>query len=160
MTKLCFPNPKMALVTALALLALLPLTHSRAAQANPDPNAVNRAKDFLKTENRGKNVLGSLHLGAQFKGHTYQQIMGVKNKPGDFALVYRFNWEKDGITDLAFLCDSKGFVYQVQVTYTNAFLSQPFALANASINIVGNVLLDAFRNQMTPNEVQQAQTND
>ena len=78
------------------------------------------------------------------------------NRPGDFALVYRFNWENDGITDLAFWCDSRGYVYQVQVTYTNAFLSQPFALANASINIVGNLLLEAFRGQMSQDEIQRA----
>ena len=110
----------------------------------------------MKTENRGRNASSHLHFGAQYKGHTYQQTRGVQNKPGDFALVYRFNWDNDGVTDVAFLCDSKGYVYQVQVTYTNAFLSQPFGVANLSINVVGNVLLEAFRDQMTPQEIQQA----
>jgi len=156
MTTLRFPHSTRTVGLVLALLALSLFAPSAQAQDNIDQNAVNRAREFLKTENRGRNVLSHLHFGARYGGHTYQQTMGVRNKPGDFALVYRFNWENDGITDLAFLCDSKGFVYQVQVTYTNAFLSQPFALANASISVVGNLFLEAFRDQMTPNEIQQA----
>ena len=83
------------------------------AQANIDQASVSRAKDFLKTESRGKSVLGSFHFGAQYKGHPYQQTLKVKNKPGDFALVYRYNWQDDGITDVAFLCDSKGYAIGV-----------------------------------------------
>ena len=156
MTKVCFPQSRKAGLLVLALLALALISPSARAQGIVDQNAVNRANAFLKTENRGRVALNHLHFGTRYGGHTYQRTLNVQNKPGDFALVYRFNWDNDGITDLAFLCDSKGYVYQVQVTYTNAFLSQPFALANVSINLVGNVLLEAFRDQMSPNELQQA----
>ena len=144
---------------SLVLLALLAVTFfAPMAQAQPsiEQASIDRAHAFLATTNRGKNVLGYVHFGAQYKGHAYQETRNVVNKPGQFALVYRFNWENDGVTSVAFLCDAKGSVYQVQVLSSNAILQQPYALANASINIVGNVILDAFRNQMTKEDIQQA----
>jgi len=155
MIKLCIPQLTKATLLAPALLALCLFASSAQAQGTIDQAAVNKANEFLKTTSRGRDTLGYLHFGAKYVKHTYQQTMNVKNKPGDFALVYRYNWENDGITDLAFLCDSKGYVYGVQVTYTNAFLSQPFGLANASITVVGNLLLEALRDNMTADEIQQ-----
>jgi hypothetical protein len=142
-----------ALLPMFALVALWFLAAPARAQ---DSQAVQKAQNFVGGANRGKTVLGYVHFGAAYRGHTYQRTVGVQNKPDDFALVYRFNWEKDGITDVAFLCDSKGYVYEVQTPYSNAFLSPPFALANISINVVGNLLIEAFRDQMTPQELQDA----
>jgi hypothetical protein len=58
--------------------------------------------------------------------------------------VYRFRWEDDGVTDIAFLCNSKGNVYGVQITKTNAMLQQPFMLADATIQVLGNAIISAM----------------
>jgi hypothetical protein len=42
----------------------------------------------------------------------------------------------------AFLCDRRGNVYEVQVTDTNAILNQPFATANLTIKVLGNLLIE------------------
>ena len=80
---------------------------------------------------------------------------GVNNQPAHFALVYRMNWENDGVTNVAFLCDGKGSVYEVQILGTNAILQQPYTLANASITIVGNLILEAFRDRLSEEEMRQ-----
>src|SRR5438270_428338 len=108
--------------TAVVMLGLLvPFVHAAAAGAQTaDQTSVNRAHDFLKSEKRGRNVLSYVHFGAQYKGHTFVERRGVNNQPAHFALVYRMNWENDGVTNVAFLCDGKGSVYEVQILGTNA----------------------------------------
>jgi hypothetical protein len=76
-------------------------------------------------------------------------------RPRDIALVYKYDWENGGEADLAFLCDPSGNVYAVQVVRSNAILP-PYTVANTSISILGNFLLEGFKNQMTPAQVQQA----
>lgn len=137
-----------------ALLALAWLTPLAPAQSI-DQKSIDRAHDFLKSSNRGKGVLSFVHFGAEYKGHTFKETRNVQNKPGHFALVYQYNWESDGVTKLAFLCDSDGKIYSVQVLSTNAFLQQPYALANTSITVIGNLILEAFRDQMSKEDVQQ-----
>lgn len=127
------------------------------AQTTDVPRAIVAADRFLRTEARGKETLSYLHFGADYHGHEYQRTVAVvdgndREIPGKFALVYRFYWEKDGITDLAFLCDEAGYVYKVQVMYTNAVLSQPFMLADATIQLLGNALIAANRDKMSPFE--------
>jgi hypothetical protein len=109
--------------------------------------ALDRAHQFLKTPERGTDMLNYLHLGAAYHGHRY-----VKTIPGDggsFALVYRFNWESDGVTDVAFLCDEQGNVESMRIEYSNGQISQPFALANLTIGVVGKAVFEAFKDQMT-----------
>lgn len=145
-----------AVRTALVLLAAAcwaPLAH---AQSSIEQKSVDRAHAFLVTADCGKNVLGYVHFGAQYKGHGFKETRGVVGKPADFALIYRFNWENDGISDVAFFCNKSGNIYEVQVPYTNARLQQPFVLANASIKLLGDVLLEAFRERMTQDEINQA----
>jgi len=119
--------------------------------------SIDRALAFLSTANCGRDVLGFVHAGASYKGHVFQRRVSVKNKPGDFALIYRFSWENDGISDVAFLCDGAGVVYDVQATFTNGILQQPFSVANLTINLLGKALLDSYRDQMQPEEIQRAQ---
>ncbi len=71
---------------------------------------------------------------------------------GNFKLVYRFRWEDDGATDVAFVCDAKGNLYAVQVVRTNAVLSQPFVLADAAIQVLGNLAIEANKDKMSPRE--------
>jgi hypothetical protein len=80
-----------------------------------------------------------------------------KRVPGHFALVYHFDWQDDGKTQLGFLCDAKGNVYEVQLVKSNASLNQPFTLANTTLKVLGNLLIEAFKDKMTAAEKKQVQ---
>jgi hypothetical protein len=139
---------------AIALLAAL-APYVRAGEESQQ--AVNDAHRFLAPAARGREVLSYVHFGARYDGHQYLRTVPVNDGNGrrvygHFALVYRFRWEGDGITDLGYLCDSRGRVYGVQVMYTNAILSQPFFLANTAIKSLGNLLIDAFEEKMNTDE--------
>ncbi len=125
-----------------------------------DKKALQRAHDFLKSKERGQDVLSFVHFGAKYFKHRYARTAYVndgqgRRVKGHFALVYEYEWADDGETQLAFLCDARGNVYKVQVMQTNAIFQQPFALANLSIKIVGEALLEAFKKKMTEDEVRQ-----
>jgi hypothetical protein len=127
-----------------------------------DQKALDRAHDFLKTSQRGRDVLSFVHFGAKYEGHKYKESRFVVDQngnriPGRFALVYAFDWENGGATDVAFLCDRRGNVYGVRALETNAILSQPFVLANASIKLLGNALIAALGDNMTAADKRQAQ---
>ncbi|MCI0456723.1 MAG: hypothetical protein L0Z62_07060 [Gemmataceae bacterium] len=127
-----------------------------------DQTAVNRADGFLNTAQRGRAILGYVHLGTKYRGHSYQERRVVTRNgnrvPGHFALVYSFEWAEDGKTDLAFLCDARGNVYEVQVVRTNAEINQPWVFAKATIQVLGNALIEAFRDNLTPTQRQAIQT--
>jgi len=136
-----------ALVVASLVLANVP---SALAVEDSAQIAVNKAHRFLATAQRGRDILGYLHFGADYRGHEYRETLPVGYaNDGRFALVYRFWWENDGITDVAFLCDPRGNVEEVRVTYTNAHFSQPFALADVTIQVLGNILIRAYQDKMS-----------
>lgn len=141
---------RMRFATSLFVVASLAATVPAAPAA--DQQAVNRADSFLRTTESGTNVLNFLHMGAAYHGHRYQKTLSVNDGRGDFALVYRFFWEDDGITDLAFLCEPNGFVYKVQVVYTNAVWSQPFLSANVSISVLGHSLIEAYKDKLSDDD--------
>jgi hypothetical protein len=129
-----------------AIPSAIPQCSAQTAQDN--------AGRFLRTEDRGKESLSYIHFGADYHGHEYLRTVSVLDGqgspiPGQFALVYRFNWEDDGITDVAYLCDASGYVYKVQIMSTNAVLSQPFVLANAAIKLLGNAFIQANKDKMS-----------
>ncbi len=132
-------------VPALLLLVLAPLT----AWAEAPQTAIDRAHRILSTKTVGVDVLLFLHMGTAYHGHTLTGTRNVQNEPNDFALVYRYKWGDDGVTDLAILCDETGNPYAVRVLYTNAILNQPFVVAEATIQIVGNLILEGFGKDMT-----------
>jgi hypothetical protein len=117
--------------------------------------ALNRADSFLRTQQRGRDILSYVHFGADYHGHRYLKTLAVSGSASDFALVYRFNWEDDGVTDVAFLCDRGGSVYQVQIVETNAVLSRPFFLANASISVLGNGLIEYYKDKLSEEDRRQ-----
>jgi hypothetical protein len=144
----------------LVLIVVVPQTVR--ADDEVDQRAVDRAHGFLKGAARGRHILGYMHAGTKYAGHKYTEMKYVtdgdgKRIPGQFALVYAFDWNDDGTTDVAFLCDRRGNVYEVKVLETNAVINQPFALADATIQILGNVLIEAFGDKMTAEEKKQVQ---
>jgi hypothetical protein len=145
---------------ALLLLALLLGLTAFPARAGDDveQRALDRAHAFLSTARRGTDILSFVHFGAKYKGHAFKEWVSVtqdgRKVPGHFALLYEYAWEDDGLTTVAFLCDASGGVYDVQVVRTNAIFSQPYVLANGTIKVLGNLLIEAFKDNMKPEERQ------
>ena len=145
------------------IFALAIVTFGARAQAEDISDAaVRRADAFLSSTSRGEQILSYVHFGAAYKGHNFLKAERVKDTqgqfiPGRFTLIYEFAWDKDGITDIAFRCDSRGSVYKVYVTSTNAIVQQPFLFANGTIQALGNLLIGAYKDQMTENQAAQCQ---
>jgi hypothetical protein len=119
-----------------------------------DQNALERAHNFLKAEKQGRFILGYMHFGSTYVRHKYTETRRVSDgkggtAPGQFALVYSFDWNDDGTTEVAFKCDRRGNVYGVHVLDSNGIINQPFALANATINVLGKAITEAFKDQLT-----------
>ena len=117
------------LILVLSVVAVLTLRRRRHRVQSPS-RPLPRLQ-ILGYRQRGKAILGFVHFGASYKGHAYRaeekgQVVPL-NQPGHFAMVYRFKWENDGLTDIAVDCDAQGSVYQVRVLSTNAILQQPYA---------------------------------
>lgn len=138
-----------SLVAFSVMAALIPCAQA-ATQA-----AVNRADSFLRTADRGKEVLSYVHFGADYHGHSFVRTLDVSDGVGTFGLVYRFRWEDDGVTDVEFLCTDNGFVYGVAIPYTNAEWSPPFLWANASISILGHTLIEAYKDKLSDEDRKQ-----
>jgi hypothetical protein len=136
------------------LLLLAPVVR---ADDDIDQKALRRAHDFLKTDKRGRHILAYMHFGRTYVDHNYKETRYVtdkegKRKKGHFALVYTYEWKDDGETEVAFLCDAKGKVYEVKVLDSNAIINQPFAMANATVQLLGNLIIEAFKDNMTAAE--------
>jgi hypothetical protein len=145
-------------VIALLVLAMGACLTSLAQAQDIAQSAVDKAGSFLGSKSRGEAIVGYLHLGTTYHGHKFLKTLSVADKRGHFDLVYRFRWSDDGITDLAFRCDARGYVSETYVVYTNAEWpwSQPFAAARATIRVLGNVVISSNKD-MTPAERELAQ---
>jgi hypothetical protein len=125
----------------------------------PDPQVVRRVRRILGSTDVGSFILaGYLHWGAPYHGHQFIEEGRVsqndKPVPRQFSLVYRFKWDVDGVTDLAFLCTATGQIFQVEVIKTNAQLSQPFVAADIAIKAGTFGLAAALDDQLTDEQKQ------
>lgn len=144
---------------ALLLLAALAAVPARASGYSQP--AFDRAYNFLQNRQNAITILGYVHFGADYFGHEYQGIYDVVDAhgtpvPGEFALAYRFHWTDGGVTDIAFLCNPQGQIYKSQVRSSNAEASQPFGLANLFISVVGNLLIDSNKKDMSREDLELA----
>ena len=133
--------------TGVLLMAITLLAPS--ALADIPQRAIDRASTYLDKQNVGKDVLSFVHFGADYKGHAFVNRCTVVDQNGKpqadkFALIYRFTWENDGVTDVAFLCNDAGAIYYVKVVKTNAVLQQPFSVADMTIHALGDALIKAM----------------
>jgi hypothetical protein len=145
------------------LLALL-IAASFADQAAADVNltAVSRARSFMEAPQRGKFIMGYLHFGSTFDGQRFIETCSVSDQggraiDGEFALVYEFDWDNDGWTNVAFFFDPRGGFKGLRALRTNAVFNQPFLKANLAIAILGNAMIELFRSNMNPDQLRQAQ---
>jgi len=140
------------------LIACLLLVCARPVLAQePDMQAVDRAKSFLDSAKPWPFINVCVHFPTEFRGQTYAKMLPLVDRdgvrvPGQFALVYDYQWADDGSTQLAYYCDTRGNIFKVQVLADNGSLNRPFALANASIAIVGDQLYEALKNDLTDNQ--------
>lgn len=143
-------NQRRRLWQFLAPCACLALTclFSAAARADGgiDGNAVEKARGFLEVKERGGPVCDFLHFGSTYHGRNIdkdtmlRRVNGADGKtiPGAFALLYEYTWGDNGSTTVAFIFNAKGNFDDLRVLDTNAGpLNQPFALANLTIQVVG-----------------------
>ncbi len=108
---------------------------------DPDPASIRRARQFLDRNDVANNISTLfLHTGASFDGHTFQGIGALQDNTEGFALLYQFNWDRDGLTDVAFVCDPSGAISHLQVMKTNARGSPPFALAQIGGQFLSGVV--------------------
>ena len=133
----------------LAMLFLLPVALCAIQPAVGQTNvAYNSARSFLDSRENATSILEFVHFRADYRGHRFLRATQVVDEQGnlisgEFALVYRYFWADDGWTDLAFFCDSFGQVLSARAIATNAVISQPFALANLSIEIVSRIVVNS-----------------
>jgi hypothetical protein len=154
------PSRNQLMRKTLAIIVVLTAFRPLAAQ-DIDATAINRARTYLDARAKAQFVNGFVHFGTECQGHQYVRTLkvqnGGQNVPGQFAVVYDYQWTNGGQTQIAFLCDARGRVYKTQVLSTNGVLQQPFAVASASIQIVGRVVFDSFKEKLTPNDRQYLQ---
>ena len=154
-----FTLRSLLMFTVASLASFLPVGGLVRAE-EPSQTAINNAQTFLDKQSTGKFILGYAHLGANYTSHSAKSVKYVTDGdgdviPGKFALVYRFDWEAsgDGWTNLAIVCDRKGNVEQVIALQTNAILQQPFFVADATIQVLGNAMIEAFKDDMTESDL-------
>lgn len=154
-----FAVRSLLMVTVVSLASCLPVGGLVRAE-EPSQTAINKAQAFLDKQSTGKFILGYAHLGASYTDHNAKSVNHVTDAdgdviPGKFALVYRFDWDASGAgwTNLAFICDRQGNVEEVVALQTNAILQQPFLVADATIQTLGNVMIEAFKDNMTDTDL-------
>jgi hypothetical protein len=134
---------------------------SAPAAAQPDQKAVARAYRFLSTNQRAEATLNFVHFGTDYKGQKYlgknDNIVDSSGSPiaGHFALIYRLFWNDDGVTDIVYFCDANGKVSEVKIDKTNAVGNKPFLWANVSIQLLGNLLIEAYKDKLSEDDRQQ-----
>ena len=124
---------------------------------------VESAKQFLSTAKRGRYMLSYLQFGGTYRDHDVLSVHKVVDRDGDlipgyFAVKVVFDWESPfgrNSTTATLFYNGSGTLYDVDAKTTSYV--EPFDLANASIQILGNLLLEALRDQIKPEDRQQLQ---
>ena len=117
------------------------------------------ASRFLDSNKRSRDVLGYVHMGGRYQDHEILSVMRVVDRAGDpipgrFAVKVVYDWSTsfgDNSTTAIFFFDELGMVVDVKAD-TTSIISQPFAIASATINVLGNLLLETLGDQMKPDD--------
>ncbi len=150
-------------LVAFALLFQCIAGNARVSAQQPAQASIDKANRFIGQSTTARYVLGYAHFGANYSSHQMDSVRYVKDEfgtsvPGKFALVYRYRWDANGAgnTNLAFICDRDGNVERVEVLGTDAILHQPFLAADATTQTLGAVLIEAFKENLSPAELRLA----
>lgn len=126
---------------------------------------INRATRFLDTEKRSKFILSYMHMGGTYQDYEVLGSLDVVDKntgkpiPGYFAIKVVYNWTTafgDNSSTALFFFDEMGTLIDITAKTTSIF-NQPFDLAGATLNVLGNVLIQAFGDQMKAEDRQELQ---
>ena len=142
-------------------LGLAPATVQ--AQQDSKPR-VQRAVRFLDSVKRSRYILGYMHFGGTYEDYDILSVLEVVDRdgdtiPGHFALKVVYDWKTsfgDNSTTAIIFFDEKGTIYDVRAD-TTSIISQPFVLADATIQVLGNALLQAFGEKMSQDDRKQLQ---
>jgi len=142
------------------MAALVVVATARAAWAQPDPIAVARARRVVEKRQVVKDVVEEVvQVGASFTRKSFRGVRvledGERQPTSYFALDYRYRWNADGWTDVAYICDETGVVTGLQVLDWRADDSEaPFANAPANVAVFGAALLKlaAIDRTFTPDD--------
>jgi hypothetical protein len=153
-----FSRALLAVFTALVILAS---SVHQSHGGDIAQTAVNRARNFLETERRGKFISSYLHFGSSYDGHEIKKLVGVTGPGGNvveghFALIYEFDWDKTGWTTVAFFFDEMGTFYELKALKSNAVINQPFLKADLAIVVLGSALFEIFKDQMNEDQKRDA----
>jgi hypothetical protein len=137
-----------AIAFAILVFSLVIPSFSMAAPQFDSDRAVSKAQRFLAPRERGEEILEYVHLGADYTRH--ELVRYVPYESGGFALIYRFVWKTTdlGYTFIAFNFDSQGNFSSLKVGETDATFNLPFLFADLSIKVVGNMFIQAHKNDM------------
>ena len=127
------------------IAALVVVVASPAALAQPDPGAVARARRVVDKRLVVKDVVERvLQVGASLTRKSFRGVRVLEDAGRQptryFALDYRYRWDADGWTDVAYICNETGLVTGLQVLDWRAEDHEaPFA--NANVAVFGAALL-------------------
>ncbi len=154
-------RPMVLCLFVVAGLGLSPATVQAQQESKP---RVQRAVRFLDSVKRSRYILGYLHFGGTYQDYDILSVLKVVDRdgdviPGHFALKVVYDWKTsfgDNSTTSIFFFDEKGTIYDIRAD-TTSIISQPFVLADATIQVLGNALLQAFGDQMSQDDRKQLQ---
>jgi hypothetical protein len=132
------------------MAALVFMACGASARADVPAKSIQSIEDYLNTDSAAKLVLNFVHMGADYRGHQLLGAYDVVGKPDMFIVTYRYWWATDGMTDVDFVCDSSGSVRAVQIADTNAVFNQPFVVAQASLQLLSQVVVNTA--DLTPSQ--------
>ena len=131
----------------------------------PDADAVAKARRYLEQKDLPKNVVTEfLHFGADFNEWTFKGVGPLTGPDGQpapgFAVYYKYRWASDGVTNVAYICNSAGVVSRLQVMDSNAETSKPFSVAKIMGALLGAFIEQAIKDdqKMTAEDKAQMQT--
>lgn len=119
--------------------------------------AIDKAHNFLKTSDRGRQINHLMHFGTTYTSHEAIEVLAVKDAagrlvPGEFAISYRFWWDREYSTDLLVFCTASGSISGIRATRSDGIAQAPFLASQATIALIGNVIYEAFKNDMSETE--------
>lgn len=116
--------------------------------------AISKDRSFIENDDNAKSILGFMHPTANYMGQRYSHYVPGDN--GSFTIFYDFPWEDNNSTTVAFDADADGTVHSVSVAQdTSSFPA--FVGANLLIQVLGNMVIDSYKDKMTDEQRNKAQ---
>lgn len=135
------------------------------AQSEISSSAIAKAKSFMGKQNTARYTLEFAHMGASYTSHSFEKTVRVKDRsgntiPGEFAVIYNFVWDASGRGDtkIAFFCKKDGSIESLKVLKSTGVINSPFTFADATIQVLGQALVEAFGQNMSDTERRTVET--